>query len=451
MRRFTLYALMILIIFSFNCSKKKTNKIENVQDVEYKMAPIKYTEIDSPIKLLGSVAPFKKAEVSSKVLGRVEKILKEEGDRVDLKAPLAKIETLNLEIQLRKDLASLEVQNRQIQLSNAKYLQSKQRVERDYSAIEKAKADVQDAESRYLNIERVFGNKSKLHEEGAVSETELKAVETELTSAKTNYFKSKKTLENLNIGYRPEDLKRAGIAIPKDTSQMRDAYVELNTIVEKAELEIAKANLENIKASIESTNLLIKESTILSPIKGTVATRNIFPGEAVKEQQPLFAIVDDSEILIKFAVNEGDASRVKLKQKVQFTVDAFPENKFEGLIHIISPLVDPQSRTFEIKVLYFQKESKIKPGMFARGEVLTATSAKLFSIPSKSVRNIDKLDEAYIFAGSTQGILVKKPIKVAKVENDSVFFSADLKEGDLIAVGNAKNIQEGESYKTEKK
>ncbi|PJZ57614.1 efflux RND transporter periplasmic adaptor subunit [Leptospira barantonii] len=439
-----LIGLLILTTLAFvSCGKKKKDEGKNDNKLPYEMIPLTLTKQQSVISVLGSVSHYNKAEITSKVLGRIEKIYKEEGNRVTKGQPLAKVETLNLEIQLKKDTASLEVQNKQIELTKAKYIQSKQRVERELANIEKARADLKDSKATYDNLNRTYENKKELFKIGAVSETELKGIETGIVSAQTNYFKAQKNLDTLQVGYRPEDLKRAGFKVPTDKVKLHEALVDLNTIVEKSELDIAIANLKSIQASIDSTNLLIKESTILSPLKGVVAVRSIFPGEAVKEGQAIYVVVDDSEFLLKFAVNESDLNRIKSDQEVEFAVDALPKKKLIGKILIISPIIDPQSRTAEVKVIYKNNEDLLRPGMFARAEIKDLNPEPAFFISAKSILPGKEKNEGFIFV-SKNNLLFKKPVKIESVSGENSRITGDLSEGELVAIGNVAGLKEGE-------
>lgn len=279
------------------------------------------------INLLGTVSHKNKAEVSSKVIGRIEKIFKEQGQKVNKGEALAKVETLNLELQLKKDEASVEIQNKQIDLTRAKYIQARQRIEKEVANIEKAKAEEAEAKANLENLKRTLNNKKDLFEIGGVSETELKGVETAMVSAETAYFKAQKNLLSIQVGYRPEDLKKNGFKVPTNPEALREAYVDYNTIVEKAELDMAIANLKATQANIETTKLLIKESTLLSPLDGKIAVRSLYVGETTKEGTPVFVLVDDSEVFLTFPVSEADIPKFQEGKYIEFSIDALGKEK----------------------------------------------------------------------------------------------------------------------------
>lgn len=434
--------LIVLSLLLFACGKKEEENKD--QKPPFEIVALQPRQNDGPLKVLGSVSYWKKAEISSKILSRAEQILKEEGDRVVAGTPLAKMETLDLDIQVKKDLASLEVQQQQIQLAEAKHSLARQRVEKDVTAIARAEAELKDARASYENMKRTYDNKKKLHQIGAVSTSELKGIETSLVSSQTNMIKAEKALASVSVGYRDEDLEAAGRAVPQNPTEKKLAFVALNTQMEKAELDSAKSALKSIQANIDSTRLLLEQATIRSPIPGIVATRSIEKGEIPKDKEPVFIVVDTSSVLVRYTVNESDLKRITLGQVVKLTVDAFPDKTFTGKVHLISPLVDPQSRTAEVKVQAPNPNGLLKPGMFSRGEFVETTKQQAFFIPTRSIVPGKEKDKGYIFVVNPQGLMFKKPVLLGSASGESTEIMGDLKAGMLVAVGDVMSIQEGQ-------
>lgn len=439
--------ILLLLLLSYtllyNC-KNKSRLNEKKDKNSFVLQLVKSSDSSKEIKVMGSVSYFKKAEITSKVLGRIETYFKEEGDHVTKGETLAKIETLNLQIQLQKDKATIEVQEKQKELAEAKLLLAKQRIERDLANIEKAEADVKDAKAIMENLQRSGKNKKELHEIGGVSETELKSVETSLNSATLSFFKAQKNLSNLEVGYRDSDLKKTLGIIPKNPQARHEAFLNLNTAVEKAEVEMAKANLNATRMNIESTELLIRESNLKTPITGIVATRSKERGEAIKEGEPVYIVVDTSKVLMRYNLNESDLGKLEIGQTVMFTVDAYPGKSYSGKIYLISPLVDPQSRTVEIKVISDNPRMELKPGMFSRGEIAFSKSGKTFIVPQKSVILDESKSNGYLFVASSEGLLFKKYISILSTVGENLEIKGELKDGNFIAVGDISGIQEGE-------
>ncbi|EQA38249.1 HlyD family secretion protein [Leptospira inadai serovar Lyme str. 10] len=432
------------------CNKDKKPIEDEPLESKIRLEQVRLSDSSRNLKVFGSVSFFKKAEITSKVLGRIETYFKEEGEFVSAGDVLAKMETLSLEIQLSKDLASLEVQSRQRDLAQAKLTMARQRVDRELANIEKAEADVTDAREIRNNLRRSAENKKKLFEAGAVSETELKSIETSLNSSNISLFKAEKNLESLKLGYRKEDLKKANIPIPKTESELREAFIRLNTMIEGAELDMSEANLKATKKNIEATELLLKEARIKSPIKGIIATRMKGQGEAVKEGEALYVVVDTSKVILKFNVTESDLWKLKKDQTVKFTLDAYPDRNFVGFVHIISPLVDPQTRTVEVKVLSENANFSLKPGMFTRGEILQEDDKKrTFQIPASALsKQVEKRGVAWV--ADAEGRLFPKSVDVIRVTGNDLEVTGPLQEGAWIAVTELEKISEGQVAKLPK-
>jgi HlyD family secretion protein len=443
--------IILVILCLVSCKDKEPKK--NISNSEIEFQKVRFTESNTEIKALGSVSYLKKAEISSKVLGRIEAIYKEEGERVKINDVLAKVETLNLEIQLSKDKSSELVQSKQVELSKAKLLMAEQRVERDIANIRKAEADVKDAQAVKENLERSAKNKNELMELGAVSETELKSIQTSLNSATVALFKAQKNLENIMIGYRLKDIKNAGISenLENNENLLDKKFIKLNTSIERAEYEMAIANLSAIKKSVESTELLIKESYLKSPLDGIVATRAKDKGESIKESESVFIVVDVSYVLIRFNVSESESVSLFDGQNVKFTVDAIGhDHDFQGKIHIISPIVDPQSRSLEVKVIAENKNYKLKPGMFVRGIFVGKDKNKNAIIPKSAIKISEDKKEGLIFVANEKGLLFNKKVKIVNDIGEGYEVSSDLKEEDIIATSNIDFISEGEKVDIEK-
>ncbi|MCB1130265.1 MAG: efflux RND transporter periplasmic adaptor subunit, partial [Verrucomicrobiae bacterium] len=88
-----------------------------------------------------------------------------------------------------------------------------------------------------------------------------------------------------------------------------------------------------------------------------------------KTGEPLFRIVDLSELWLTLEAYESDLIWLRYGQQVTFTVEAFPGETFQGQIAFIAPEVDTQTRSVSIRVNVPNQEGRLKPGMFAKGVV----------------------------------------------------------------------------------
>jgi len=106
-----------------------------------------------------------------------------------------------------------------------------------------------------------------------------------------------------------------------------------------------------------------------SPIGGVVVAKNINEGDYVETGEPLFRIVDLSRLWLHLEAYESDLAWLRYGQDVSFTVESFPGETFTGRIAFIAPEVDRKTRTIAARVNVANSDGRLKPGMFARGQV----------------------------------------------------------------------------------
>ena len=91
---------------------------------------------------------------------------------------------------------------------------------------------------------------------------------------------------------------------------------------------------------------------------------------------------------LKTAVQEKYANLIRQNQTVDFSVEPFPNETFHGKIAYISPAIDQASRTFQAEVLVSNPGHKLKPGFFAKGDILTGRDDNVLAVPEDTVSTL---------------------------------------------------------------
>jgi HlyD family secretion protein len=223
---------------------------------------------------------------------------------------------------------------------------------------------------------------------------------------------------------RQEALASKGIAATTTLDlATRDADVA------KAEIEVAKAQLENSKATIaqREAQLLqaqidLDRTRIRSPIDGTVIGRTVDVGQIVAAslQAPeLFKIAQDlRRIRIEAQVNEADVGAVSEGNYVEFTVDAYPERRFQGKVSQVrlGALELNNVVTYTVIIEAENDDRKLLPGMTANARTETAKLDNVLRIPTDALRF--KPRAADVVAASQNPSLqqLKQEIERARIE-----------------------------------
>jgi membrane fusion protein, copper/silver efflux system len=128
---------------------------------------------------------------------------------------------------------------------------------------------------------------------------------------------------------------------------------------------LTETQIESIEKAGKTEDIL----TIYSPISGIVTEKNAVEGMYVSTGEKIYTIADLSHLWLKLDAFESDISYLNYGQKVEFNVEAYPGETFEGRIAFINPVLDEITRTIKIRVNVDNTGGKLKPGMFARSIV----------------------------------------------------------------------------------
>ncbi|HHT9137121.1 MAG TPA: efflux RND transporter periplasmic adaptor subunit [Candidatus Wunengus sp. YC60] len=191
---------------------------------------------------------------------------------------------------------------------------------------------------------------------------------------KKNFFRSRKLYAKKVISINDLDAARttyeAGVADEK--------LAESQVLQAKAALEIAKTDL--------------KHTVIVSPLDGIVISRDVDVGQTVVSsfQTPtLFHIAEDLvHMQVNTNVDEADIGMVKVGQDTKFTVDAFPDDVFEGKVVEIrmSPIIFQNVVTYNTIINVDNSSLKLKPGMTANTSILVARVEDALRVPNAALR-----------------------------------------------------------------
>jgi len=154
----------------------------------------------------------------------------------------------------------------------------------------------------------------------------------------------------------------------------------------------AKATVQTREAVVNSTRVDLERCNILSPIDGIVIDRKVDVGQTVAASMNapiLFMVANDlTKMQINASVAEADIGGVETNQTVKFTVDAFPGRDFVGSVVQVrnSPVTVQNVVTYETIVNVDNADNKLKPGMTANVQIITAKRAGVIRLPNSATR-----------------------------------------------------------------
>ena len=183
--------------------------------------------------------------------------------------------------------------------------------------------------------------------------------------------------------------------------QLDNQMVEFNRIdelykvggVSKSEWEAAKMMLEVRETSYKN---LQENTALLSPISGIVTARNYDSGDMYSGARPVLTVEQITPVKLMINVSEAYFTQVKKGQLVNVKVDVYGDEEFEGKVNLVYPTINPATRTFPVEVRLDNRDSKVRPGMFARVNLNFGTLDHVV-VPDVAIEKQPGSGERYIF------------------------------------------------------
>ena len=347
--------------------------------VRARVVPVVSRTIHRDVESVGSLFPFEEVTVGSEVEGRVDEVYVDVGDRVEPGRPLVKIVPIELSLALEQERASLQ----QIQARLARPEGGGELKEPgDAAEVRKAEADRTDAEQKYQRARELFS-------EGLIARGTFDEAQARYNSARAAYDMAVQNVQNL------------------------------------------RAQAAQRSASVALADKKLRDTLIRAPFAGQVKERMVSPGQYVRVQTPVMAIVDNDPLRVRLKAPEKMAGWIAVGLPVKVQVEAYPDRTFLGRLSRINPSVDPQTRSFEVEALLDNREGLLKPGFFARASIASNHVDKALLVPQGALRYLYGVYKVYTVEQRT---LRETEVKLGARNGEEVEVVAGLEDGARVAV-----------------
>ena len=208
---------------------------------------------------------------------------------------------------------------------------------------------------------------------------------TNLTS-ELNRSKAELTSAQSTLNYETANFKRYQTLFDKGLVSAND-YESAKLSYEKA-----RQTVNSARESVQKAQTNLGYATTTSPIDGVVLSKSVEEGQTVAASfntPELFNIAQDlTDMRVIADIDEADIGGVKEGQRVTFTVDAFPDDKFEGQVTQVRQEATTTSNvvTYEVVISAPNKDLKLKPGLTANVTIYTLEKNQVLAVPSKALR-----------------------------------------------------------------
>lgn len=220
-------------------------------------------------------------------------------------------------------------------------------------------------------------------------------VQAEIDQARAALIRAEAEVERLEIGLedarvkleRARELANRQLIPPTELEA-----ADVNRRSGEAQVRSARAQATQARANLSQSQVNLQKTVIAAPIDGIVIARNVDVGQTVAAslQAPtLFEIAADlSRMQVKANIDESDLGRIGEGQRVTFTVDAYPEVTFEGVVKQVrlNPVIEQNVVTYAAIITAGNPDMKLRPGMTANVTVETARRDNVLRVPTAALR-----------------------------------------------------------------
>lgn len=351
-----------------------------VPSLSVTVAPVTSTAIARTLNATGTVNARDLIPVLPQATGlQIQQILVDEGDSVKQGQTVAVLDSSVLRTQI--DQAKAEVESKRAVVRQRE------------AALAQSRATLVEARS---NLERY----RQLADQGAVSRQEY---ETRATTATTS-------------------IEAVSVAL--------------------ANISSAQADVRSSIANVQQLQTQLSQTLVRAPASGIIAEKSAQVGDVANGTQKIFSIIQNGALELQAQVPATQLPQVEINVPAIVTYDSDPRVRLQGTVREIAPLVDPQSREATVRIS-LPPTSLLRPGMFARAAITTATVPGI-TIPAKAV--LPQTDgSATVFVLGANSTVQARKVQVGEiVSNGNVEIQNGLEVGDRVVVAGAGYLKDGD-------
>jgi cobalt-zinc-cadmium efflux system membrane fusion protein len=375
--------------------------------------------VQRTVETSGSLLAADEVQAKSEQPGTIARLHADLGDRVAAGAVLADYDRREFQLAVEQAQADLAAARESLARARATALASEAQLRRVRDSKPMLEADVARAQSQHewarLEMERA----QQLNARELIATRDVDNMRNQQTIASTQ-------------------LDTARTVAAQHPDQVRVAEAQYHS--DLASVKTAEAQVRQREAAVGITEKRLGDTTVRAPLGGFIAKRHLSAGEYVKENTPLFTIVVSNPLKYAGTIPERQAPELKPGQKLQLTVEAYPDRTFTGSVVRLAPAVDVSTRTLSLEARVPNPDGALRPGFFAKGSVVTRQDASGVFVPSDAVTSIAGIIKVFVIA---DGRAQERIVRPAGRQGTFVEIAGGVKVGEVVATSNLPSLFNG--------
>lgn len=380
---------------------------------KYRTEPLTRGDISSKVSATGSLEAVTKITVGSEVSGKIERLYVDFNSRVKKGDILAEIDPSTFRAQVEQQQASLSDAQASLDGAIANQTNAQASVHRSEATIQSARAQIEQARAQVANSKAAYEASQANVDKGKADldntrvdferATELRKrdliAQSEVDDARALYRQSQASLSALEsqkeaaqATYRASQASLSARQADLLSAQTERDGALAQAAASAAQVRSAQAKVRQTQANLEQAQVNLGRTILRSPIDGIVLDRKVTIGQTVAAQfqaPDLFTLAQNlDQMQVEAAVDEADIGQVHSGATATFTVDAFPEETFQGTVTEVrkAPVVTSNVVTYTVIIRTQNKGLRLMPGMTATVAIQVETREDVLLAPNEALR-----------------------------------------------------------------
>jgi RND family efflux transporter MFP subunit len=295
---------------------------------------------------------------------------------------------------------------------------------------------------------------AKLENEDSVAA--LNRAKANVNLARSTFAQEEAELEDAQLNdQRNQQLAAKGFVAQSTLDAAKARYKRA-----KAAVAAREAAIRASEAALEEAKVMVEYANIRAPFDGVVLTKSadigdiVTPlGAAANAKASVVTMADMSSLQVEADVSESNISQVRVGQLCEIRLDAFPDLRLKGVVHMIVPTADRTKASVLVKVAFKQMDSRILPEMSAKvaflsREILPEEEKPLKTIPASSVVSRGEGSLVFVLDGDR---VLEKPVRTGRRLDTMVEVLQGLGAEDRVVVYPPKSLRNGTRVKISEK
>jgi membrane fusion protein (multidrug efflux system) len=206
------------------------------------------------------------------------------------------------------------------------------------------------------------------------------------------------------------------------------------------ELDTVRTELREADAEYELAKIRVEDHTIEAPFAGRVGLRMVSPGAFIQAGDALTTLTTIDPVEIEFTVPEVFLADLRPGLEVAATSAAFTDRSFRSVVQVVSPQVDPSTRSVLVLAVTPNPDGLLRPGMFVNVRLVLGTRENAVMVPEAAIEFQGSLAMLYTVQGEQAK---RRSVKIGERREGTVEVIEGLSEGDVVVTQGLQKIRDG--------